>query len=245
MFDFLKGIDRLNNNIYCAAIIVAAGSSSRMEEIANKQYARILGKPVLAYTIDAFENCDLISEIIIVVKEEDIIYCSDIIVRDYGFTKVKKIVAGGKERQHSVSNGLKELSPNTDIVLIHDGARPLVCVDDIENSVHECIEHKAVAVGVRTKDTIKIVDENGFVAGTPERSSLWIIQTPQVFKYKIINDAYKSAIEDNYIGTDDASLVERIGCKVKVIEGTYQNIKITTDEDFYIVQAILDNELLQ
>lgn len=239
MFDFIKGADKVNSNVSCAAIIVAAGNSTRMKNTENKQFVEILGKPVLAYTLEAFEECDLVSQIIIVTKEEDIVYCNNAIVEEYGFTKVKKIIAGGEERQQSVYNGLKEVEQDADIVVIHDGARPLVDAEDIEKSIFECIESKAVVIGVKIKDTIKMVDQNGFVVETPDRQNLWIAQTPQTFDYKIILKAHEIAKQEGLMGTDDAVLVERLGYKVKVVEGKYENIKITTEDDLKIVEAFL------
>lgn len=242
MFNFLRK-DSDRGNILCSAIIVAAGSSTRMSETGNKQFIEILGKPILAYTIETFENCELIDEIIIVTREEDIVCCSNVVVQPYEFNKVKKIIAGGSERQYSVYNGLKEVSDKCNVVVIHDGARPLVEIDEIEKTIFECLEHKAVTVGVKVKDTIKVVNKNGIIVDTPDRDTLWSIQTPQTFAYDIIVKAHEKALEDGFIGTDDAILVERLGYSVKVVEGNYKNIKITTREDLDIIKYFIEKEL--
>jgi len=244
MFSLFNNKGKTHDKVYCSAIIVGAGESSRMTHKKNKPLIEVLNKPVIAYSIECFENLDLINNIIIVSKEEDIIDYSSI-VEQYGFSKVSKIVVGGEERYNSVYNGLKELDEKTDIVLIHDGARPLISIDIIEDAICECIKEKAVVVGVKVKDTIKVVNEDGFIIDTPKRSSLWIEQTPQVFDYNLIVNAYEKAFEDGFIGLDDASIVERLGNKVKMIEGEYQNIKITTDEDLLIVEAFLQDGFMQ
>jgi 2-C-methyl-D-erythritol 4-phosphate cytidylyltransferase len=228
-------------NVKCCAIIVAAGESKRMGNTGNKQYIDILGCPLLSYTIQPFEECDLVDNIIIVTREEDIMYCTTEIVNENGFEKVKKIVAGGKERQDSVYKGLCEVDEDTDIVIVHDGARPLIQTDEIENSIYECIDSKAVTLGVKARDTVKEIDDEGYISKTLNRESLWTIQTPQTFDYKILTDAYNKAIADNFTGTDDSILVERMGYKVKIVEGRYDNIKVTTMEDISIVEGILQN----
>lgn len=242
MFDFFTDSKKVSSNYKCTAIIVAAGKGTRMKETENKIFADILGKPLLAYTLEAFEECHLIQDIIIVTREEDVVDCRNEIVDAYGFIKVSKIVTGGLERQTSVYRGLQEVGHNIDMVVIHDGARPLVRVEDIKNSIYECAEHGASVVGVKVKDTVKFADQNDFIDNTPQRDHLWIAQTPQTFNYKMILRAHQSAIEDGVTGTDDSSLVERLGAKVKLVEGSYQNIKVTTEEDIYVIESILEND---
>ncbi|QNU68728.1 2-C-methyl-D-erythritol 4-phosphate cytidylyltransferase [Ruminiclostridium herbifermentans] len=204
----------------------------------NKQYIDIAGIPVLARTIAVFENCEAISDIIVVVNEADIEYCRHNIIKRYNFSKVKELISGGSERQNSVYKGLCATDESRKIVLIHDGARPFVSQKNIIDCISAAKEYGACGVGVRLKDTIKICDQNGFVTTTPDRSSLWSIQTPQAFTYDIIMNAHKVAIQSGYIGTDDLVLVERQGIQVKIIEGSYKNIKITTPEDLIIGESI-------
>ena len=160
------------------------------------------------------------------------------ILDKYNFKNVK-IAYGGKERQDSVYNGLKLLDEKCDVVLIHDGARPFVSDKIIDKSIEEAKEHKAIVVGVPVKDTIKVIDNDKNIVDTPNRSVLWAVQTPQTFDYNILIDAYKDAFKNKFYGTDDAMLVERIGYKVKMLEGSYNNIKITTQEDLNIGSQIL------
>lgn len=220
------------------AIITAAGKGTRMKSNINKQYMEIAGIPVLARTIAAFQKCDAIDDIVLVVNEEDIDYCRNEIVNQYGFSKVSKLAGGGAERQHSVYLGLRAADRNCSIVLIHDGARPFVSYKNIVDCIDTARIHRACGIGVRLKDTVKICDDKGFVAATPERSSLWSIQTPQAFDFGTIMYAHEKAISDGYTGTDDMVLVERTGIPVKIVEGDYKNIKITTPEDLIVGEAI-------
>ncbi|KPL00177.1 MAG: hypothetical protein AMJ91_05155 [candidate division Zixibacteria bacterium SM23_73_3] len=206
-----------------------------------KQFLTLGEKPVLTHTIDKFEKCELIDEIILVVPEDYMGYCSQTIVDKHSFKKVKKIVCGGKERQDSVYLGLKACSNNTDIVAIHDGVRPLIAPEKISDLIKSCYQKKAVILAIPVKDTIKRV-EGGSVITTLDREKLWLIQTPQVFQYKLILDAYEKANEDGFSGTDDSVLVERLGHEVAIIEGEYENIKITTAEDFAMAEAFLEKK---
>lgn len=230
---------RLSGNI--TAIITAAGKGTRMNSELNKQYIEIAGIPVLARTLAVFQECEYIDEIIVVVNEDDINFCRHRIVEHYNFSKVKALVSGGTERQNSVYKGLCAAKPDCEIVLIHDGARPFVTNNNIVNCINAAKAYGACGLGVRLKDTVKISDQNGFVEATPDRSSLWSIQTPQGFGYKLIMNAHEKAIKSGYIGTDDMVLVERHGIPVKIVEGNYQNIKITTPEDLVIGEAIVAN----
>lgn len=220
-------------------VIVAAGSGSRMKRDINKQFIKLDGKEIIAYTIEKFYKSEDIDDIVIVIKENEEKYFIENIINKYGFDNIK-LAYGGKERQDSVYNGIKKLNSNCEIVLIHDGARPFVNEDIIKNSIEEAKENNAVVVGVPVKDTIKIVNSDGNIVDTPNRSLLWSVQTPQSFKYEIITKAYEYAYSNDYYGTDDAMLVEHIGYNVKMIEGSYDNIKITTEEDLHFGIQILN-----
>lgn len=219
-------------------VIVAAGTGSRMKMGINKQFIKLEGKEIIAYTIEKFYNNSNIEDIVVVVKEDESEFFKKEILDKYNFKNIK-IAYGGKERQDSVYNGLKSLDKKCDIVLIHDGARPFVSDKIIDNCIEEVKEHKAIVVGVPVKDTIKIIDNDKNIVDTPNRSVLWAVQTPQTFDYNILIDAYKDAFKSGFYGTDDAMLVERIGYKVKMVEGSYNNIKITTQEDLSVGSQIL------
>lgn len=230
-------------DLFISAVIVAGGKGKRMNTDINKQYIEIDGIPVLARTLSPFQDCGLVDEIVLVVCKEDIIYCKQNIVDVYGLDKVKIIVSGGAQRQNSVYNGLLGVDKQCDIVLIHDGARPFITVDNITDSIIAAKEHGAAGLAVRVKDTVKTADNKGFITGTVDRERLWFIQTPQTFKYEIIKRAHEKAIEDGFIGTDDAMLVERIGQRVVLVEGSYNNIKITTQEDLVNAETIAHDYL--
>ena len=220
-------------------IKVSAGRGSRMKADINKQFLKLKGKEVIAHTIDKFYNNKNIDEIVVVVKEDEADFFRRNIIDKYGYKNIK-IAFGGKERQDSVFNGLKAVNERCDIVLIHDGARPFVTDEIIKNSIECAKKNKCVIVGVPVKDTIKIINKDNEVCDTPNRSTLWSIQTPQVFEYLSIIKAHKIAKEKSYYGTDDSMLMEYLGYNVKVIEGSYNNIKITTPEDLKIGEEILN-----
>ena len=223
-----------------SVIIVAAGTGSRMNMGINKQFIKLEGKEVIVYTIEKFYNNPNIDDIVVVVKESEAEFFKKEIIEKYNFKNIK-IAYGGKERQDSVYNGLKLLDEKCDIVLIHDGARPFVSEKTINTCIEEVKEHKAIVVGVPVKDTIKVIDDSNNIVDTPNRSVLWAVQTPQTFDYNILLGAYENAFESGFYGTDDAMLVERIGHKVKMVEGSYNNIKITTKEDLNIGSQILNS----
>lgn len=218
-----------------SAIIAAGGRGKRMNSALSKQFLCIKGHPILSYTLNIFEAVDEIKEIVLVVGPADIDYTREHIIKKYRYKKVR-MVEGGQERQDSVYNGLKGLSPQTDIVVIHDAVRPFVKRDMIFKSIEMAKTYKAVGVAVPVKDTIKVVGEDGFVKSTPERKNLWAIQTPQTFDYDLIVYAHEKARRDGFYGTDDTVLVERLGHNVKIIEGAYENLKITTPEDIIIAE---------
>ena len=217
------------------AVVLAAGQGKRMNSKVQKQFLLIKEKPVLYYTLSAFETSPLITDIILVTGKDEIEYCQKEIVEKYGFGKVRKVVAGGKERYHSVHHGIQAIE-EADYVFVHDGARPFVDASMIERASVAVEEYKACVVGMPVKDTIKIADENGFASQTPDRRLVWQVQTPQVFEYELIKAAYeKLMIEEPEGITDDAMVVETMtDFKVKLVEGSYKNIKITTPEDLEI-----------
>lgn len=223
-----------------SAVIVAAGNSTRMNIGKSKQYIKIYEVPVLARSIIPFENMSLIDEIVVVVNQSDINYCNQEIIKPYNFTKIKSIVAGGNNRQQSVFNGIKQTDSSSDIILIHDGARPFVSFETIKKTVLTAKNNPSVTCAVKVKDTIKMSDKDGFVDKTIPRELLWSIQTPQAFKRDIIINAHEDAIKENFLGTDDTVLVERLGIKTKIVDGDYFNIKITTKEDLIFAKAILN-----
>lgn len=224
-----------------AAIVLAAGSGKRMNSQVHKQYLIIQDRPVLYYSLKAFED-SAVDEIVLVVGKGEEEFCRKEIVDKYGISKVKAIVEGGKERYHSVFEGLKQTS-DADYVLIHDGARPFVNQDIIRRCMQEVQKYQACVVGMPVKDTIKIADEEGYAKQTPDRKNVWMIQTPQTFSYALIYEAYEEMLKTEDIAiTDDAMVLERIkGKKSKLIEGSYRNIKITTPEDLLIANVYLQH----
>ena len=228
------------------AIVLAAGSGSRMQTDVKKQYMEIGGKPLIYYSLKAFEG-SVIDDIVLVVSRGDVDYVKKEIVAKYGFDKVTAVVEGGLARYHSVRLGLQAAATNCDYAFIHDGARPFVDREIILRALQAVKEYKACVVGMPAKDTIKIADEKGFAATTPDRNLMWTIQTPQVFSYKMILELYQRLDRDEgdmmakgINITDDAMVVEYYtDTKVKLVEGSYDNIKITTPEDVAVAEAIL------
>lgn len=221
------------------AIVLAAGQGSRMNSDIPKQYMEINGKPVLYYTLKAFEESEITSVILVTgAKEQE--YCKENIVEQYGFSKVEKIIAGGAERYLSVACGLREME-NAGYVLIHDGARAFITKEIINRTIEMVAAYGAVAVGVPAKDTIKKVNEDACVIETPPRQYMWQVQTPQAFPAEDIRIAYETVIAQKAVGlTDDCMVWERVmDTPVKMIEGSYENMKITTPEDIYIGEVIL------
>jgi len=222
-----------------SVVIVAAGMGKRMNAPVNKQFIFIKDKPVLAHTINKFNSSEFIDEIIVVVRDEDMDYCQSEIIDKFSFHKVISIVNGGEERQDSVYNGLLQVNKECDVVLIHDGARPFINLEEIELGIRETINHGACVFGVPVKDTIKVINSSNEIVDTPDRASLWAIQTPQCFLYDLIIKAYNKARKEKILATDDSLLVEKLGYKVKVIRGSYNNIKLTTPEDLRFAESIL------
>lgn len=225
------------------AIVLAAGNGSRMHTDVKKQYINICGRPVLYYCLDVFQR-SFIDEIILVTAKEDMEFCKEEIVQRYGFSKVRCVVSGGKERYNSVMNGLRMID-SCDYVYIHDGARPFVDEQMLERLQQNVEEFKTAVAAVASNDTVKVVDSENFVISTPNRKTIWLIQTPQVFEYGLLCEAYERMysrmqnIEIEGIAiTDDAMVVENCtNVNVKLVEGSYKNIKLTTPEDLLIAEA--------
>ena len=221
------------------ALIPAAGMGKRMGKAVAKQFLPLGDKPMLAHTLLVFQRSSVIDEIIPILSEEDMENCLRDVIEQYHITKVKTLVVGGKERQDSVANGLQKLEKDALIIMVHDGVRPFVTNEMIKESIEFAKKGECIVVGVPIKDTIKEVDDKRIVRNTLERSRLWAIQTPQTFPVKILKRAYEESYKCNAYGTDDATLVERVGGKVRVIMGSYDNIKITTPEDLILAEEIL------
>ena len=231
------------------AIVLAAGQGKRMNSPVSKQYLQIQNKPILCYCLDVFEQ-SFIDEVILVVGKNEIDFCRNEILASTSYSKLTAIVEGGKERYHSVMEGLRVIQ-DCDYVYIHDGARPFLSLDILDRMKEQLITEQACIPGVPVKDTIKVITDNGFVENTPDRSRLWQIQTPQGFSFSMIKEAYnKLLLEQNQnpvefqkrIITDDAMVVETyLKIPVKVVEGTYQNIKITTLEDLKLAEIYLQD----
>lgn len=223
---------------FCSAIVVAAGKGERMKSEVKKQFLPLMGRPVLAHTLEAIGKSEWIKEILLIVSEEDIVTAKDIVLSS-DCDKVKSIIAGGKSRAESVSKGLSELSSDCEIVLIHDGVRPCIRTSLIDNCIENAIKYGASALGVKPKNTIKKVAKNGFIEATVDREELVEIQTPQCFQKEIIQKAYENFDPS---ATDDCALVEKTGVKIHVTEGSYANLKLTTREDLLLLSALLDWE---
>ena len=225
----------------CTAVIVAAGKGRRMGTEVSKQFLPLCGKEILAHSVEKFEKAEKIRDIVLVTGEDSLQDVRDM-AQEYGWKKIVSVVAGGKERQDSVWNGLQQVAADTEIILIHDGVRPFVTEDILNISIETALEMGGCVAGVPAKDTIKVCDGENIAIATPDRSTLWQIQTPQTFRKELILQAYQKAKAEGFAGTDDASLAEYSGCSVKVIMGSYRNIKITTKEDLLIGEAFLKEE---
>lgn len=222
-------------------VIAAAGTGSRMKSRINKQYMLLNSRPILSYSLDVFEKYEAVDEIVIVAHPREIEYCEKEIVKKFGYRKVKKVIPGGNQRQDSVWAGLLQLnSDTTDYVAVHDGARPLLTPALLNDLINQAEEWGAAIPGIYVKDTLKMVDRDGFVGNTLDRSSTVFIQTPQVFRFQEIYQAYEMALEESFTSTDDAALFEKYIGRVKVVPGNYNNLKITTPEDLIIAQALLN-----
>jgi 2-C-methyl-D-erythritol 4-phosphate cytidylyltransferase len=226
------------------AVVPAGGTGTRMGGAVPKQFLELSGKPILYYTLKTLQDCGIISELILVVPEKEYDNaCSDWLGKPEIVTKV---VVGGEKRQDSVYNGFCEVSPQTEIVLVHDGVRPFLSHRMIRESVDVAREHGAAITAIPLHDTIKRVDASGLVSQTVDREGLWRVQTPQVFRYELLQEAFEKANSEKFYGTDEGTLIEHLGKPVKVIEGSEQNIKITRPEDLglseiFITKAFPEN----
>ncbi|MBU1712995.1 MAG: 2-C-methyl-D-erythritol 4-phosphate cytidylyltransferase, partial [Proteobacteria bacterium] len=216
-----------------------AGKGIRMKGAVRKQYIEIDGCPVLRRTLKVFDSCRTVDHIILVIPPDDFRLCIDEIISPLKIEKKTDIIAGGSERQDSVYNGLLAVNEKESTVVIHDGVRPFVSPDQIEECVKQAVLHGACILGLPASDTLKIINGSGYIEKTMKRDAVWLAQTPQAFNYALIKKAHDCARKDGFTGTDDASLVERVGGKVKVINGSINNIKITTPEDLAIAMSII------
>ncbi len=224
------------------AVVVAAGSGKRMGSAVSKQYLPLYGKPIVVHALEAFEASPAVDAVVLVVGQGDADYGRQLI-ETYGLTKTVRVTAGGAERQHSVKAGLDALRdalPNAEWALVHDGARPLVTPEVIAGALEAAHETGAAIPAVPVKDTIKVADRSGIVAATPERQSLWAVQTPQAFRVDLLLRAHEAAEAESFLGTDDAMLVERIGGKVRISKGDYRNLKVTTPEDLEVAKRFIE-----
>ena len=225
-----------------SVIVAAAGRGSRMKRAENKVFLPLLGKPILRYSIEAFLGRSDVAEIVVICAAHETAEM-EALVAPYREQKPVKVVVGGSERQYSVANALRAVSRDCELILVHDGARPLVTDEVVQSVIDGAREHRAAIAAVPVKDTIKTVDGQGMVVDTPPRSTLYAVQTPQGFESQLLFDAYARAEEDGFLGTDDASLVERLGVRVAVAQGDYQNIKITTPEDLIVGESLLKGRI--
>lgn len=220
------------------AIIAAAGHGRRMGGDLNKQFIVLNGIPVVARSLRAIAACPQVDHLIIVTAPEQMATL-ETLAAELELGKPFQVIAGGSERQYSIANALKAVPTDAEIILVHDGARPLVRTEQVGAVVDAARAFRAAGLAVPVKDTIKTVNADGFAVGTPDRSCLWAIHTPQAFEADLMRQAYAKAEADQYLGTDDASLVERMGIFIKLVNGGYENIKITTSEDVCLAEALL------
>ncbi len=221
-----------------AVIIVAAGRGIRMNHALPKQYLPLEGKPILAHTLLNLAKIPGVDSITLVVSEDRIQWCKETIVNKYNIKKVKKLIAGGNTRGESVLNGLGSLDSQIEIVAIHDGVRPFVEKSIFSHVVEQAKKFGAAICAIPLRDTLKTIDKKNEVKSTHNRDGLWIVQTPQAFRYSLILEAYEKAMKDGFQATDDAAIVERLPHPVKIVEGSLFNIKITTPEDLILAEAI-------
>lgn len=226
-----------------AAILAAAGEGTRFGNEGGKQYIDLLGRPLLAYSLESLEKSEFINDIVIVTAAQRVEYCLENVVNKYSFGKVRKVVAGGSSRQESIRIGLKELGEATDKVAIHDGARPLIGKNKINEVIEACDTDTGAILAIPVYDTLKTVDQEGKITGTVDREGIWLAQTPQVFDYKSIMEAHEKAKNSGFIGTDDASLMEWMGRPVKIVEGDRENIKVTTAADLEQVRRSIEEKV--
>ena len=231
-------------NSKVCTLIPAAGKGSRMTHSLKKPYLKLAKKPILAHTIQQFEQNTAVDAIFVIIDETDFSECRKTVLEPYSFTKVQELVAGGETRQMSVYNGLRALSADVDFVIVHDGVRPFVTDETISDCLTAADEYGAAVAAVPVKDTIKLANENRFITETPKRERLWAVQTPQVFRKALLEAAHQTAQERQLTGTDDAALVEQLGIPVKLVMGSYANLKITTPVDLRVAEVLLSDPTL-
>ena len=224
---------------WVSAGVPAGGRGMRMGSNIPKQFLTLGDVPLLVHALQIFEFSSIISEIILVVPEDDCAYCRENIVRYYGLKKTYRIIGGGRRRQDSVLNGVQATNPNSDIVVVHDAVRPFVTERMIADSVEAARKHGAAIVAIPLRDTLKRASPDGLIEGTLNREELWLAQTPQAFRRDILLRAHELSEADGVDATDDAFLVERMGLPVGIVQGSFDNIKVTRPEDLQMGQAIL------
>jgi len=237
-YEFIKG-----DEVKTVAIIPAAGAGVRMATGVAKQFMDLGGRPLLAATLQNFEQCPLVERVVLVVPQDRVSYCKEEIVDGYSLSKVGQVIPGGMRRQDSVRLGLEAVERPCDLVLIHDGVRPFVPAEFITRMITAAAGNRAVVPGIPVKETVKEVGPDGRVVGTPDRRNLWLVQTPQCFRYHDILAAHRRAVDENWEElTDDALLLERMGIPVTMVEGLEENIKITTPRDLEFARFFLSRK---
>ena len=231
-------------NSKVCTLIPAAGKGTRMAHALKKPYLKLGEKPILAHTIQKFEQNTAVDAIYVIVDEVDSNHCRKTVLEPYSFTKVQQLVVGGETRQQSVYNGVQVLSADVDFVIVHDGVRPFVTDETIFACLTAADKCGAAVSAVPVKDTIKVADENCFINDTPDRERLWAVQTPQIFRKSLLEAAHQTAQERQFTATDDAALVEQLGFPVKLVKGSYANVKITTPVDMQVAEVLRSNPTL-
>jgi len=231
-----------------AAVIITAGGLGKRfgvkgDKLLPKQFIHLSSKPLILYSIESFERSEFISEIILVVPDKWVEYTETELVDKFNIKKISKVIAGGAQRQESVERGFKSLSSKPGLVAVHDGVRPFVSLELIEGVLQQAANSGAAITAIPATDTIKKSSSTQSIEKTLSREDIWFAQTPQAFKYEILHEAYEKALQDGYLGTDEAELVERIGKEVKLVLGSKNNIKITTPEDLKLGELILNSAM--
>ena len=229
-------------NCKTVVLIPAAGKGKRMDSPVKKPYLVLADKPVLSHTIERFEHNSAIDDIFLIVHKSDFDVCKNTVLKPYNYKKVRGLVPGGETRQASVFNGLSVLTDDVEYVIIHDGVRPFISDEIIANCLEATAEWGASVAAVPVKETIKFADQNHFIDHTPDRALLWRVQTPQVFRKTVIETAHKNASQGCSGAPDDATLVERLGAPIKLVMGSYKNVKLTTPEDLQLAETIINSE---
>lgn len=233
--------EQMNSKI--CVLIPAAGEGSRMDTSVKKPYLIIAKKPILSHTIDRFEQNSAIDDIFVIVDKSDFETCNTTVLAPYRYRKVRELIAGGETRQASVFNGLRALSNDVDFVIVHDGVRPFITDEVIFKCLTASKKWGAAVSAVPVKDTIKVANHQQFIDHTPDRDQLWRVQTPQAFRKSLLMDAHKTAIQNSFTASDDAALVEKLGSPVKLIRGSYKNVKLTTPEDLQIAEIWIHDKI--